>query len=182
MIQTIKDLKYYLAEDLKRFNNKKPNLKDRILHNEKWYIYHYIRHLRYVEYYINTNNKGLCFLYHWFRYKHIGFKLKCTIFPNTVGSGFMMYHSGNFTFIKPNCSIGKNCTILTGVVFGNKGEKDEHVPVIVGDNCYFGLGAKIFGSVRIGDNVTVGANTVITKDIPDNAIVAGFPAKIIRFK
>lgn len=52
----------------------------------------------------------------------------------------------------------------------------------MGDNCYFGLDCKIFGSVRIGDNVTVGANAVVTKDIPDNAIVGGVPAKIIKTK
>ena len=50
MIQSKKDLKYYLSEDLKRFNNHKPNIKDWLLHNEIWYIFHYIRHLRYVEY------------------------------------------------------------------------------------------------------------------------------------
>ena len=52
----------------------------------------------------------------------------------------------------------------------------------MGDNCYFGLDCKIFGSVRICDNVTVGANAVVTKDIPDNAIVGGVPAKIIKTK
>lgn len=182
MIYSKSDLKYYLSEDLKRNNNKKPLFKDWILHNEKWYIYHYIRHLRYVEYHINTNKKGLLFLYHWFRYKRIGFKLKCTIYPNTVGPGFMMYHSGNFTFIKESCKIGKNCTILTGVVFGNKYEKNDNAFVFVGDNCYFGLGVKIFGNVKIGNNVTIGANAVVTKDIPDNSIVGGIPAKVIRMK
>lgn len=68
------------------------------------------------------------------------------------------------------------------MVFGNKHEKATGEKIIVGDNCYFGLGAKIFGSVRIGNNVTVGANAVVTKDIPDNAVVGGVPAKIIKIK
>lgn len=62
MIQSREDLIYYLLEDLKRFNNNKPDLKDRILHNEVWYIYHYIRHLRYVEYYkiLNVQEYYFC--------------------------------------------------------------------------------------------------------------------------
>lgn len=182
MIQSIKDLKYYLAEDLKRFNNIKPNLKDRILYNEKWYIYHYIKHLRYIEYYINTNNKNIYFLYHWLKYKRLGFKLRFTIYPNTIGPGLRIYHTGDFIHVKPTCNIGRNCTLLPGVVFGNKYEKEDNSIVEVGDNCYFGLGAKIFGQVKIGNNVTIGANAVVTKDIPDNAVVGGIPAKIIKFK
>lgn len=182
MIQSRQNLKYYLLEDLKRFNNNKPNLKDRILHNEVWYIYHYIRHLRYVEYYKNTKRSKILFLYHWVKYKRLGFKLRFTIYPNTVGPGFRIYHTGDFVHIKPTCKIGKNCTILPGVVFGNKYKDEDNSIVEVGDNCYFGLGVKIFGQVKIGNNVTIGANAVITKDIPDNAIVGGIPAKVIRFK
>ncbi|UVV64139.1 serine acetyltransferase [Bacteroides fragilis] len=40
----------------------------------------------------------------------------------------------------------------------------------------------MFGSIIIGNNVTIGANAVVTKDIPDNAIVGGIPAKVLRFK
>lgn len=61
MIQSKNDLKYYLKEDLKRFDNKRPNLKDWILHNEVWYIYRYIKNLRYLEYYLNTNKKNYIF-------------------------------------------------------------------------------------------------------------------------
>ena len=174
------DLKKYFIEDLKRFNNKKPNIKDHILHNEVWYIFHYIKHLRYIEYYKDKNK--LLFLWHFFRYKHLGFKLKITIYPGTIGSGFRIYHAGDFIHVGKNVRIGKNCTILPGVVFGNKTEKEDNSTVTVGDNCYFGLGAKILGSVKIGNNVTIGANAVVTKDIPDNAVVGGIPAKIIKIK
>ncbi len=183
MIQSRKDLKEYIAEDKKRFS-KIPTMIDLILHNEKWYIYHYIRHLRYVEYYRGKlNGRGkfylLFFLWHWFRYKRLGFKLRFTIYPNTIGSGLMIYHTGDFIHVGENVRIGRNCTLLPGVVFSAKKPNDK---VVVGDNCRFGLGARIFGSVSIGNNVTIGANAVVTKDIPDNAVVGGVPAKIIRIK
>ena len=182
MIQTKEDLRTYQA-DLQRFNNYIPNLKDWLLHNEVWYIFRYIRNLRYVEYYRNCRGiRTVCYLWYFFHYKRLGFKLHFIIYPGTIGSGFRIYHSGGFVHVGPNVTIGKNCTILPGCVFGNKYEEPCNESVTVGDNCYFGLDAKILGGVKIGDNVTVGANSIVTKDIPDNAIVAGIPAKIIRFK
>lgn len=166
-------------EDAKRFETK-PNFKDFILHNEKWYIYRYIKQLRYVEQYYNKCK--LLYLWHFFLYKRLGFKLRMTIYPYTIGSGFRIYHAGDFVHVGPNVRIGRNCTMLPGVVFGNKSEIPDNTPVVVGDNCYFGLGAKILGGVKIGNNVIVGANAVVTKDIPDNAVVGGIPAKIIKIK
>lgn len=182
MILSKNDLNNYLLADLSRYKGYKPNLKDWIIKNEYWYIYHYIMHMRYVEYYLK---KGFIFkpmyLWHLFRYKRLGFKLHFTIYPGTVGEGFRIYHVGGFTHVGSNVRIGKNCTMLPGVVFGNKTLTEDNRPVIVGDNCYFGLNARILGPVKIGNNVMIGANAVVTKDIPDNAVVGGVPAKIIRF-
>ena len=44
------------------------------------------------------------------------------------------------------------------------------------------MGVKILGTVHIGNNVTIGANAVVTKDIPNNAIAGGVPARIIKIK
>ena len=56
----------------------------------------------------------------------------------------------------------------------------DNTPVVVGVNCYFGLGAKILGAVKIGNNVTVGANAVVTKDIPPYSLAVGNPCRVIR--
>lgn len=62
MILSRQDLKYYLLKDSERYS-KIPNFQDFILHNEKWYIYHLIRHLRYTEYYLNCFGKNTHYSY-----------------------------------------------------------------------------------------------------------------------
>lgn len=168
------ELKKKISEDLSRFGGTEPGIKDRILRNEAWYIWRYIKHMRLVEYY--QSKAGLMrvpFYWHMFKLKRLQFKLHFAIYPNTLEEGFRIYHVGGYVHIGPNVHIGKNCTMVSGVVFGNKTEEEDDRPVYVGDNCYFGIGAKILGPVRIGNNVTVGANAVVTKDVPDNTVVIG---------
>jgi len=183
MIQSKNDLNLYLAKDLDRYNGRKPNIKDWILKNESYFIWRYIEHMRKIEYH---QNKGgihkILNLWNYFCLKHLQAKLHMAIYPNTLGPGFRIYHIGSYTHVGPNVKIGKNCTMVSGIVFGNKTEVEDDRPVIVGDNCYFGIDCKIIGPVHIGNNVSIGANAVVTKDIPDNAIVGGVPARIIKFK
>ena len=75
--------------------------------------------------------------------------------------------------------IGDNVNISQGVTIGqtNRGKR-KGVPVI-GNGVYIGPGAKVIGKVTIGNNVAIGANAVVTEDVPDNACVAGVPAKIV---
>ncbi len=53
---------------------------------------------------------------------------------------------------------------------------------ILGDRVYLGAGAKILGPVRIGSDVVIGANAVVIRDVPDKAVVAGVPAKVLNYK
>jgi acetyltransferase-like isoleucine patch superfamily enzyme len=53
-------------------------------------------------------------------------------------------------------------------------------PVIIEDNCWFGLGCHILSGVTIGKNSAIGANSVVTSDIPPFCVVAGVPAKVIK--
>lgn len=52
----------------------------------------------------------------------------------------------------------------------------------IGEDCWIGAGVKILKGVRIGNGVVIGANAVVTKDVPDNAIVGGIPAKIMKYR
>ena len=115
------------------------------------------------------------YLWHYFIYRRLSYKLGFQIPPHTIGGGLKIYHWGTI-IINGEARIGNNCTLFPGVTVG---KTEKGVPVI-GNNCYLGLGCKILGKVKIGDNVMVLPNAVVTKDVPDNCIVAGVPAKIIR--
>ncbi len=180
MITNKEDLKFYLEQDFSNQGGKRPTIKDLILKNEKWYIYQYKISLRHVEYYSNKSHKGLRFLYWWIRYKRLGFKLKYIIPPNTIGPGLAIYHTGDLIHVKKNTKIGKNCILRPGVVFGQKHRGEKDIPVTVGNNVEFGLGVRIFGNVEIGNDVCIGANAVVTKNIPENSVAVGIPAKVIK--
>ena len=80
--------------------------------------------------------------------------------------------------------LGRNCTVLPMTLFGKKTpDVEDRNQIIVGDNCYFGTGVTVLAPCHIGNNVTVAAGAVVTlSEIPDNAVVAGVPAKIVKIK
>lgn len=73
--------------------------------------------------------------------------------------------------------IGENFTCLqcTMLGYGNGGRPT------IGDNVMIGANVIVVGGIHIGNNVTIGAGSVVVKDVPDNCVVAGNPAKIIRY-
>ena len=158
-------------------------IKDFILQNEKFLIYRFKVELRKVEYYMNVRRDvigKLLYLWHFFLFKRLSWKLKCVIFPNTVDSGLRFYHTGSFIHIGENCRIGKNFCFPGGLVLG-KG-KGGVCEVTIGDNCFIGINSTILGKVKIGNNVTIGAHSLVLSDIPDNAVAVGSPAKVIKIK
>lgn len=80
--------------------------------------------------------------------------------------------------ISPDAKIGKNCTIFHQVTIGND-YRDVHNVPIIGDNVKIYPGAKIVGKITIGNNVEIGANAVVTKDIPDNSLVVAERCRIV---
>lgn len=96
----------------------------------------------------------------------------------TLMKGVTFAYGGIGVVIHARAVVGENCMIGQGVTIGGKSGWYE-VPVI-GNNVEISAGARIIGPVRIGSNVIIGANAVVVKDVPDNCIVAGVPARIIR--
>ena len=96
--------------------------------------------------------------------------------PINIGAGF--FARVGFGTIVAAEKIGENCWVNPGVALGYKGSGGG-LPII-GNNVYIGAGAKILGPVTIGDNAIIGANAVVTKNVPPNCTVAGVPARIIK--
>lgn len=97
-----------------------------------------------------------------------------------IGPGLFIGHFGCI-FIHSGVKIGKLCNIGHENTIGVAGRGGKRGVPTIGDFVYLGAGVKIIGKVKIGNCVAIGANAVVTKDFPDNAVVTGIPAGIINF-
>ena len=79
-------------------------------------------------------------------------------------------------------TVGKNCHIGAGAVLAGVIEPPSATPVTVGDGVLVGANAVVLEGVRIGAGAVVAAGAVVTQDVPDNAVVAGAPARIIKYR
>lgn len=188
MIKSRQDLIYYITEDKKRnLGSQKINL---ILYFAN-YIYGtdaikaflYLKTLRKCEYARNClKDKSfigkLIYLYRKWRLHRLSVKYNIVIGENMVGYGFRMPHIvGGGIIINAN-SIGNYCGANVGVVVGNNRSWDDR-PTI-GDHVGLTMGCKVYGRIKIGNNVIVAPNSVVVKNVPDNCVVSGIPAKIIK--
>lgn len=111
--------------------------------------------------------------------RRMRYKFGISIPPGTnIGSGFLIGHFGAI-IVDAGCTIGKNCNISQCVTLGKASRGKNKGSPVLGDNVYLGPGAKVVGAVTIGNNVAIGANCVVTRDVPDNAVVVGVPGKVI---
>ncbi|WP_082890472.1 serine O-acetyltransferase [Halotalea alkalilenta] len=97
-----------------------------------------------------------------------------------IGAGLILPHP-NGVVIGEKVIIGKNCTIYQQVTLGGGkvGDQSSGNYPVIGDNVTIYAGAKVLGSIKIGDNVIIGANAVIIKDVPSKAVAVGVPGKNI---
>ncbi|PEM53885.1 serine acetyltransferase [Bacillus wiedmannii] len=94
-----------------------------------------------------------------------------------IKEGFCIHHL-NGIVIGEGAEIGRNFNVYQQVTIGQKGDKYP----IIGDQVRIYPGAKVIGGITIGDSVSIGANSVVLKDVPSKDIVAGIPAKSILKK
>jgi serine O-acetyltransferase len=174
MIRNKNDYMMHLKEDLT--SHKVPVWKCRYRYSVP--IVHFQRMLRKLEYYKNCKKSALNRLYLKYlmiRFRKLSIHLGFTIPPNVFGPGLNIVHYGSVV-VNGDAKIGRNCRIHSAT---NIGGSDGKAPTI-GDNVYIAPGAKIFGNITIGNNVEIGANAVVNRNVPDNCTVVGIPAKIVK--
>lgn len=93
-----------------------------------------------------------------------------------IGGGLLLPHP-NGIVIHPDAIIGNNCLIFQQVTIGTNGKSP--IPPIISDHVDIGAGAKILGDITIGYLAKIGANAVVTKDVPARSTAVGIPAIIV---
>lgn len=182
MIANKKTYKAYLKADKKALRISNDGFTSRLLHlispNPIW---KFQKSLRKLEYYTNCKSKGLYKLY-WlylrYKFKKISIKLGFSIPINVFGPGLAIVHYGTIV-VNSNAKVGKNCRIHACTNIGASGGTKK-APTI-GDNVYIAPGAKIYGDIKIANNIAIGANAVVNKSFTNNnMMIAGNPAKTIK--
>lgn len=183
MITSKSEYLYYLEAD--RIANGVPKreslinrIKVIILPN---YIWKFQKTLRKLEY-IRNCKKGVFgkiqLFFFTMRYRRLSYKLGFSIPYNVFGPGLSIAHYGTIV-INRATRIGANCRIHTSVNIGTEAGYGGKAPKI-GDNCYIGPGSQIYGAIELGNNIAIGANSVVNKSFKMNDItLAGVPAKVI---
>lgn len=173
MIKTRADLKLYLEKDA--IACKRKSVRPDFLGE----IWKFQVLLRKMEYYSNcsTFERKFYFIDRLFtklRFHNLSIRLGFSIPINVFDKGLAIMHYGSIV-VNNNAKIGENCKIFDGVNIVADGG-DSRAPQI-GKNVFIGTGAKIIGSIVIADDIAIGANAVVVKDITEKGTIwGGVPA------
>ena len=94
-----------------------------------------------------------------------------------AGPGLLIGHWGSI-WINPACTLGANCTLGNDINFGSAGGAGKIGVPHLGDNVFVGPGARVAGPVKVGQNVAIMPNTLVTTDVAPGSIVVGVPHKV----
>ena len=180
MITNKAEYKHYLSQDKKALFAESYSFIRKIIAPN--YIWEFQKTLRKVEYYNNCKLNSILgriiFNYYKIKFRRQSLKLGFSIPINVFGPGLSIVHYGTIV-INSATKVGANCRIHACTNIGASGGSSK-APQI-GDNVYIGPGAKIYGNITIGNNIAIGANTVIHKSFDeDDIMIAGNPGKKIQ--
>ena len=176
-----KECKGFLYADAFRYIGDHGEVKSQALF--RYYIrhpnYRYVFWMRLAQYTFGRNWLMLLRIYIYIRLLLIRNKTGIQISPTTkIGKGFYIGHWGSIV-INPAVVIGDNVNIIQTCTIGIAYRGERGGAPKIGDYVYIGAGARLFGGIKIGNNVAIGVNSVVTRDVEDNAVVAGAPAKVL---
>ncbi len=98
-----------------------------------------------------------------------------------IGKRFFIDH-GSGVVIGETTEIGDNVLLYQGVTLGGTGNETGKRHPTLGNNVVVGTGAKVLGNIRVGDNVKIGAGSVVVHPVPDNSTVVGVPGRVVRVR
>jgi serine O-acetyltransferase len=98
-----------------------------------------------------------------------------------IGKRFFIDH-GSGVVIGETTEIGDNVLLYQGVTLGGTGNETGKRHPTIGNHVVVGTGAKVLGNIRIGDNVKIGAGSVVVHPVPDNSTVVGVPGRVVRVR
>jgi len=96
-----------------------------------------------------------------------------------IGRRLVIDHGAGIV-IGATAEIGDDCLLYQGVTLGGTGKDVGKRHPTIGNNVMIGSGAKVLGPFRVGDNARIAANSVVLREVPDNATVVGVPGRIVR--
>ena len=173
MITDRKSYKDYVAQDLKSYGLSRVSLYDYFWRD----TLRFQLRLRKIEYLYNTTRSNPFRAAYRFLLEVVNHRLAVrlgfTIPKNVFGAGLCIVHHGTIV-VSPNAKVGAYCRLHPSTCIG-----DYNGAPTLGDNVYIGPGAKIYGPISLGDNVAVGANSVVNKSFGNNLTLAGAPAHIV---
>lgn len=166
----------FLLEDMQAFEPKWSRW--RPWYGIKYPTLAWLRKLRLAEYMMNTAQgrlgKAIGLLFR-LRARSAGKRLGFTIPPNVFGPGLRLPHWGTI-IVNDKAVVGARCTLHPCTVLG---VYEGGVPTL-GNDCYIGAGAKLYGAIMIGDRVRIAPNAAVGASFPADQVIGGVPARTIR--
>lgn len=178
--ETKQEMNEYIRADLYRYCGKTDNRSVRKCRRSSlgFRFTYYMRKCSYYRY--HKLLRYVLFPYYKLLKDRAGIKLGAEISDlTTVGKGLHIAHFGQI-IIHSDAVLGENVSLSQGVTVGQTLKDGKSFVPTVGDCVYLAPGAKVIGRIEIGSNVAVGANAVVTHSLPDNAVAAGVPAKVLN--